>query len=180
MSKSRIKSEKRKTIIFLPMIQKSFNDLFGVIKNPKLKGAVKLKMLKAIMGEQARFSNAVKKYLSNLNLEPFSGEHKIKLSYVPFYGLETKKTKAGRKKPNKNPFDCVNYAPTMKVFEDRLVELEILPEDNYKIIPTNEICPAIVDRNFKGHGIFLIIEEIDTPENSLTDEMKNLLEEIEE
>lgn len=175
--------EIRTEIIFVPFIQKSFNDMFGVIKNPKLNPTTKLKMLKAMMGEQARFANAVKKNIEEKNLKPFSGKYKIKLSYVPFYGEETAttfslKTRKSRKKSNKNPFDCVNFAPTMKCIEDRLVELEILPEDNYKIIPTNEILPAVIDRTYQGHGIFVIIEELKEVEYYYTDEMKSMLEKV--
>lgn len=172
--------ERRSVTIFVPFIQKSFNDMFGVIKNPKLKPTVKLNMLKAMMGEQARFANAVRKYLEALELESFSGEYPIKLSYIPFYGEETGKTPKGRKKSNRNPFDCVNYAPTMKTIEDRLVGLGVLPEDNYKIIPTNEICAGVIDRDYKGHGIFIIIEELEKVEYIFTDEMKELLEKIKE
>lgn len=174
-------NNKRQEIIFVPFIQKSFNDMFGVIKNPKLKPTTKLNMIKAIMGTQAQFAEAVQKYLNALSIEPFELSDKnkrIKLSFVPFYGQEQGKTKTGRKSPDRNPFDCVNYAPTIKVIEDKLVALGILSEDNYKIISTHETLPAIINRNYKGHGLFVIIEEIDDFETNMTDEFAELLDPV--
>lgn len=174
--------ELRTEVIFVPILLKSFNNLYGVIKNPKIPPYKKIQMIKAIMNEAGRNAKSIEDHISKnyTFLKPFSGENKIKLSFIPFYGIETtktfnKKTLKSRKSPDRNPFDCVNYAPTIKSIEDKLVKLEILPEDNYKIIPHHETKPAIIDRDFEGHGIFVIIEEIEEQEFYFTEEMKEQL-----
>lgn len=174
----------RREIIYISLVFPSLNTFFGAVKNPKIKPNVLLKLIKALTFEQAHLQNRVHKQLEKIIEEkeilPFTSGKPLSLSYVPFYGEETgktfnKKTRKSRKDNNRNPLDCVNYAPTMKAIEDKLVKLEILEEDNYKIIPTNHILPAVIDREYQGHGIFIIIEEMDKIPFRFTKEMKDML-----
>ena len=86
--------------------------------------------------------------------------NKVKLSFQTFLGTETDlDSKTGKKKRNGTSRDIINNSPTIKLVEDCIVTAGILDDDDAKNVVSHVIHSNIVDREFRGTGVLVLIEE---------------------
>lgn len=86
---------------------------------------------------------------------------KVVLHFQPILGTEIEE-KAGKKVRNKTARDITNNSPSVKYFEDLIVRSGILKDDTNDYVIKHVCYKSITNRNFKGHGMLIMIEEVDS------------------
>lgn len=133
--------------ILLPSLNK-WNTMHYMVKN-KLKDDAK---------------NKIELILESEKLEKFN---KVKLSFQTFLGNEGFNDITGKKIRNQTSRDIINNSPTIKLIEDCIVTKGYIKDDNAKNVISHIIYSNVIDREFKGSGILLLIEEVDNTEEDL-------------
>jgi len=84
----------------------------------------------------------------------------VKITFQPILGNNL----SGR---CKRAYDIVNYAATIKMIEDSLVQLGILENDSNSFVYAHTCEKAIIDRTKIRTGMLIIIEEAEIKEDYL-------------
>ncbi len=100
----------------------------------------------------------VKEAIEEFNISVIN--YPVKIIFQPILGYNL----SGR---CKRAYDIVNYAATIKMIEDSLVQLGILENDSNKYVYAHTCEKAIIDRTKSRTGMLLIIEEAEIKEDYL-------------
>ena len=136
----------REEIIFIPLLLPTANLWitfhFGKKKEIKQRNHLYIKQIIKAQMEQGK-------------MEQFSG--KVIIEFQPYVGKTSKKAKNSK---STRPFDKINYWPSIKYFEDCIVNAGLLVDDSNDYVLKHIINEVIVDRNIYDDGMIMLIKEV--------------------
>lgn len=135
----------RRQALFVDFIAMSINDFYKLHYNQKSKS------------KEICMRHVIKS-VEEFNIEKI--DYPVKITFQPILGNNL----SGR---SKRAYDIVNYAATIKMIEDSLVQLDVLVNDDNKFVYAHTCEKAIVDRTVNRTGILVIIEEQSIKEDYL-------------
>lgn len=92
-------------------------------------------------------------------------DYPVKITFQPVLGNNLN----GR---NKRAYDIVNYASTIKMIEDSLVQLNVLTDDSNGFVYAHTYEKPVIDRTINRTGILVIIEKAVIKEDYLSKLLK--------